>query len=125
MADRGEHVEQLAVILLRIAHAVGRNHRQAQALRYAKQRLVAALLFALLVPLQFEIHIAAPVNRRQPLGDLPRLAFSAARERRRQRSLLAACQADQSGGKFFQVLNRRRALGLRRLAHFEARDQLA
>ena len=90
-----------------------------------QQRLVAALLFALLVPLQFEIHIAAPVNRSQPLGNLPRFVLTAACERRRQRTFVAARQANQSAGKLFQILNRRRAFGLRRLAHLEARNQLA
>ena len=70
MPDRCEHVEHLAVLLFRIAHAVGRNHRQAEALRSSEK-------------------------------------------------------ANQSIGKFFQVLNRRRAFGLRRLAHLEARNQLA
>ena len=37
MPDRREHVEHLAVFLFRVAHAVGRNHRQAQALRHAQQ----------------------------------------------------------------------------------------
>ena len=51
--------------------------------------------------------------------------LAAAPERSRQWAFLAARQTNQSGRKFFQILDRCRAFGLRRLAHLEARNQLA
>ena len=54
-----------------------------------------------------------------------RLALAAVRERRGQRPLVAAGQADQSRGKFFEIFECGRAFGLGGLAHLEARDELA
>ncbi len=90
-----------------------------------EQRLVAALFFALLVALQFEIEIAAAVDGSEPVERLARRALAAARERRGQRAFVAAGQADQSGGKFFEIFERCSAFGLGGFAHLEARDELA
>ena len=51
--------------------------------------------------------------------------LTAASKRRCQRPLVAAGQADQSGGKLFQVFERCGAFGLCGFAHLEARDELA
>ena len=72
MADRGEHIEQLAIFFRCIAHTIGRDHRQTEMRGKTEQRLIAALLLALLVPLQFDIEIAAAIDRRQPIEHLAR-----------------------------------------------------
>ena len=46
-------------------------------------------------------------------------------ERSGQRSFVASGKADKSGGEFFQIVERGRALGLGGFAHLEARDELA
>ena len=52
-------------------------------------------------------------------------ALAAAGERRSQRALVAAGQADQPGRKLFKIVKRCRAFGLGGFAHLEARDELA
>ncbi len=54
-----------------------------------------------------------------------RARVSFARKCRRQRAFVAAGEADQPGGKLFQIVERCCAFGLGGLAHLEARDELA
>ena len=65
------------------------------------------------------------VDARELVEALPRFHLPRLRERRSKRPLIAAGQADQSRGKFREVIERCRALGLRCFAHFEARNKLA
>src|ERR1035437_4032170 len=74
--------------------------------------------------LQFNIEVAVAVDFGELLEALPRLPLPGLRERRSKRSLIAAGQADQSRGKFREVIKRCRTLGLRCFAHFEARNEL-
>ena len=57
-------------------------------------------------------------------GNFARLLVSSARQRRGQRSFIAATQADQSRRELFEIIECGRAFRLRRFAHLEARDQL-
>jgi len=65
MADAGQHIQKLAVLLRRVANPVGRNHGQAMRCSQVQQRLVARLFVALAVSLQFHVEIAVAVDRSQ------------------------------------------------------------
>ena len=58
MPNGSKDVEHLALILRRVAHAVGGKDGQAQALRDAKRGLVAKLFGAIAMTLQLDINIA-------------------------------------------------------------------
>jgi hypothetical protein len=116
VADAGEHVEQLALVGRGVADAVGGQQRQTQGARNAHGSLIAMLLVAVVVALQFDIHIARAEDVHQPLDLAQCLVIAAARQRRRQRAFVAAGQADQAFGKLRDIGQQRRALGLVRLA---------
>src|SRR6185437_1222089 len=86
---------------------------------------MSALLFALLVPLQFEEKIVPSVNFSHAVRNFSRLRFATVSQRRRQRSLISTSQTDQSCRKFLQIIERGCAFSLCCLAHFEARNKLA
>src|ERR1035438_257314 len=77
------------------------------------------------MPLQFQVEIAAAVDRAQAVDDLSRARYALLCECGSQRPLITACQTDQSCGEFFQIFKCRCALCFCSLTHLEARDELA
>src|SRR5262245_28084265 len=83
-------------------------------LRQRKRRLIAPLLFAQAVALQFGIHIARAENMDQ-LFDLRARCIgtaASAAQRKRERSFVAARQADQACSVLRYILERSRGLAL-------------
>jgi hypothetical protein len=65
--NRGEHVQDFALLRACITHAIGREQRQAQTSRHLDCGLVARFLFAIEMPLQLYVDAPAPENLAQPL----------------------------------------------------------
>ena len=89
-----------------------------QRARNANGRLVAPLLFALLVALQLDIDILAAEDSHQLFHRRAAFSFAAARQRRGQRPLIAAGHADQAARVLPQIVERGRAFALCRLRAF-------
>ena len=121
--NAGQYIQKLAVLLRRVADSTRRNHRQATRCGQPQQCLVASLFVPLPVPLQFDIKIAMPVDRSQPVNN--RMRLSALRKRRGQWPFIASGQTDHPIRELFEIVERCRAFGLRCFAHLEARDELA
>ena len=125
VANGGEHIEHLAVGFCRIANAVGGDDRQTQRGGERKQRLVAALLVAAAVALQFEIEMRGAVDGCEPVDDFARGMRCRSAQGRGERAFVAAGETDQASGKLFEIFERGCAFGLGGFAHLEARDELA
>ena len=63
VADGGEDVEDLALVLGGVADAVGGEHGQAQGFGEAESGLIAPFFVAFAVALQFDVHVAGPKSR--------------------------------------------------------------
>ena len=100
MPDRGENVVQGLVFLPGVAHAVGRDERQAEPRGERGERLVAVLLFAPAMALQLDVEPPGE-EVREPLEHRPRRvrAAAVAGQRLRERSLVATGQEVQSGAE--------------------------
>src|SRR5947199_2454464 len=150
--NRGEHVQDFALLRARITYTISREQRQAQTSRHLDRGLVARLLFAIEMALKLDVDVAAPEDLAQPLD--ARLPIADCRlpiENRRlhllqsaivnrksaiprpeprtpnpgpERSFVAAAQTDQPGSVLGQLL-----LGYSTLsfpgAQFHARDEAA
>jgi hypothetical protein len=125
IADAGEDVEDLAVVLRGVAHAVGGDHGKMERRGDAQRCLVAPLLFPLLVALELDVYIVAAIDGDQPINSRAALRLTATRERCRERTLVAAGKADQSAGELLQIVDAGRAFGFGQLTHLVARDHLA
>ncbi len=92
----------------------------------AKQRLIAALFFAQLMALQFEIRDCRGHKMEDSRSAILRALARVLLARVPLRAGLHRRQSGRSaGGKLFEVFKRRGAFRLGRFAHFEARNQLA
>ena len=91
VADRRQDVVELLVLRARVAHAVGGEQRQAQPPREIHERLVAVLLLAQVMALELDVD-APGKDRRELLELFPRRVEPAARQRPRDRPLVAARQ---------------------------------
>ena len=87
IANGRKHVEQFAVGFSRMADAVGGDHRQPQRRGQSEQRLVAALLVAAAVALQFEIEMRGAEDGLEPVDDFARGFAAALRQEPRRAGL--------------------------------------
>ncbi len=112
IADAGEHIENLALLRLGILRALGCQQRQAEAARQRNHRLVARLLLAVVMPLQLDIDVFAPINKDQLFKRASCLGNSAVCQRVRERAFGAPGYADQTVGKFGEIGKRSYGLGM-------------
>ncbi len=125
VANAGEYIEKFAIAISGIANTVGSDDRQTAFRGQAKQRLVAAFLFAQLMTLKFDIDMAAAVNGCEAIKALAGVTVSILRERSSKRTLFSASEADQAGREFFEIIKSRGTFRLGGFAHLESRNQLA
>ncbi len=116
---------QRLVLAAGVAHAVGRDERQAESRGKIDQRLVALLLLAPAVALQFDVH-APGEEMGEPLEHGPGRvrAAAVAGQRLGERSLVAAGEQVQAGGELLDLLPARRR-GAFRLPPSRGGEQLA
>jgi hypothetical protein len=124
VANGSENIEHLPLDPRRMRYAVRREQRQAQFSRDLHRRLISRLLFAVKVPLQFDVHILAPKNRDEfphtlhPAGDASSL------ERVLERPFFSAGEANEAG-HMLRHFFRRDAAFIFRCAQLHASDQAA
>jgi len=94
MADSGEQILNLAVVVCGVADAVGSNERQAERVCDTNCRLIAPLLLALMVPLQLDENVLLSEDADELFDGRAACRFAAACERRGQGTLVSAGQAD-------------------------------
>ena len=111
IADAGEDVENLPLFRLGILRALRCQQRQAEAARQRDGRLVARFLLAVVVPLQLDVNIFATINRDEQFERASRFGHSAVGQRMRQRTFVAAGDADEAVGEFGEI--GKRSYGLR------------
>ncbi len=125
LSHRGKQVQHLALVRRRVAHPIGRKHRQLQRPRNSQCSLIAPLLLALLVALHLDIHALSSENSHQPLHNSAPCLLAAARQRSGQRTFIPSGQAHQSRRVLLQILPGRGAFALRLLPQLELGHQLA
>src|ERR1017187_5396193 len=108
-----------------MTNAIAGDHRQSQSRGQRKQRLIAALLVAAAVALQFEVEMRGAEDGLEPVSDFASSITASMRQRYGQRSLITSSKTDEPSGKLFDIFERGCAFSLCRLAHLEASDELA
>ena len=94
MADAGEDIQHFALLLLRVADAIGREQRQFQFSRDCHGGLIARFFFAGEMALQFDVNILPAEHPAKLLHAFHGGFHSALRQSMRQRAFFAARQAD-------------------------------
>ena len=89
-----------------------------------RRETVAGFLFALVMALEFDVHVAAAVDGDEAIELLGCGGFALTSESGGERTFFAAGEADQPCGKFFEIIEGGRAFSLGGFAHFEAGDEL-
>ena len=123
MLDTGQHVEQPPLGRARMPGAVRCHDRQPAPARNFDDGLVARLLVAAEMALQFGIHVPAPIDAEEPLHTF-HSGFKSLAQGKRQRPAGASGQADESPGKRRQVFIGCCAFPLLR-PQFHLRDEAA
>ena len=112
VAEAGEYVEQLALIRLSVAGAVGGYERETGRTRQLDGALVARFFVAKEVALQFGVDVARAEDRGEPVDAL---AAGALLDRFGERAALVAGEADQAFGELGEVVHGRGGLAFRRV----------
>src|SRR3984957_2886361 len=95
VADARKHIEQFALLRLRIRSAIRREQRQRQPPRDFNRSLISRFFFAAKMPLQFDINAVAPKTFAKPLNRLRSEPDSTFRQRIGERPLLPTRQTNQ------------------------------
>ena len=123
VADAGEDVVELLVLLPRVAHAVGGKEREPQPPRDIHERLVAPLLLPETMPLELDVEPSRE-DRAEPFEQRPRRVGPAPRERASDGRLVAARRDVQPLRVRGDLFERDRGLALR-LAERAGGDETA
>jgi hypothetical protein len=110
MTDGGERVAQFTILCSRITDVVGRELRKIQRLGNCNGSAVASLFFAMKMPLQFDVHIAAAKQSNQAVDLLSRLIHAATLQSRGERPIRTTGQADEAFGMLLQFFVANRTL---------------
>ena len=121
----GKEVQNLAVVRGGVAHSIGRQDWELQRARNPNRSLIAPLLLAFLMSLQFDVDIARAEDANQLFDRLTACLLAAAHQRSSKWAFIAARQADQTGAYCCRSSKCGCAFLLRGLAHLELRDELA
>ena len=112
IANAGEDIQDLALFRLGVLRALGCQQRQVQAARKLNCRLIAGLLRAIVVALQFHIDIAVSIDRDELFKELAARFHATVEQCTGQRAFLASGQANQSRGIFREIGRRSQRLRL-------------
>jgi hypothetical protein len=96
MADRGEEVEDFAVVRLGVADAVSGDDGELEGAREAECGLVAGFLIAELVTLELYIYVVATVEGDELFEEGACCGFASCREGCGERAFIAAGEADEA-----------------------------
>ena len=96
MADACKHIEQFALLRLRIRSAICGEQRQRQFARDFDRRLIPRFFFAAKMPLQFDVNIVTSKAFAKPFHRLRGEPDSAFRKRMGERALFATGQTNQA-----------------------------
>ena len=104
MPNCGKEIQNLAVVCRRIANSIRREHWQLQRMGNANRSLIAPLLLAFPMTLQFDIDILAAEDVNQPFDGLASGFFASAHQCSGQWTFISSGQADQAGSILLKII---------------------
>ena len=125
VANSGERVAEFASLGNGIVHAVRGEQREIEGTGEINGDAVAGFLFALEVALEFDVDIFLPKDADEFVKLVACFVDSASCESSGERSLVAACEADQAVRVLFKFFAQNRAFPLLARAQLHFGDQAA
>src|ERR1019366_898918 len=104
MADAGEHIEDLACPGLGVLCSLSRQQWQLQTASKLDGCLVPRLLRAVVMALQFHIHVVTAIDRHELFKRTSTLRHSALCQGMGQRPFVSARHANQSRSKLSEIV---------------------
>jgi hypothetical protein len=124
MANCREDIEDFPVISRGVSDSIGGKHWQLQRPCDADGHLIAPLLLAFPVALDFDIHTVFAEDSYQPFGYFAACFLASADERCGQWAFVSTCEANQAGRVSLEVIEGSRTFALDTLPYLEAGDEL-